>query len=88
MKNYANSADPEKKMDFWASKYDSFTPENMPDFSLGVDGGIGLRDVEAEGVPIERAQPRRVRTAKKKTQGYWHGFVLWLRTKLLRMGAR
>ncbi len=27
-------------------------------------------------------------TLPKRTQGYWHGFLLWLRTKLMRLGGR
>jgi len=76
-KNCANTTDPEKKMDFWASNYDTFTGVTTPEFGPSIDG-----------VQFTQAQPRRVRTAKKKTQGYWHGFVFWLRTKLLRMGAK
>jgi hypothetical protein len=35
---------------------------------------------------IQFASPKRKNTAKRKTQSAWTAFVLWLRTKLLRMG--
>lgn len=72
---YANGRDPEKQLDFRSSNYDSMAGQNPPAFGTG-----------AENVRFEPQPPRRVRSAKKKTQGYWHGFILWLRTKLLRVG--
>lgn len=77
LQNYANDADPEKQLGFVSCNYDSVHVQNPPEFGPGV-----------EDVQFNQAQPRRVRTAKRKTQGYWHGFIFWLRTKLLRMGGR
>ncbi|KAK1764785.1 hypothetical protein QBC33DRAFT_476972, partial [Phialemonium atrogriseum] len=74
LQNYANDADPEKQLGFMSCNYDSVHVQNPPEFGPGV-----------EDVQFNQAQPRRVRTAKRKTQGYWHGFIFWLRTKLLRM---
>ncbi|KAK2608442.1 hypothetical protein QQS21_003011 [Conoideocrella luteorostrata] len=34
------------------------------------------------------SSPKRSRTAKHKTQGVWTTFVLWLRTRLIKMGRR
>ncbi|KAH6633998.1 hypothetical protein B0J18DRAFT_4878 [Chaetomium sp. MPI-SDFR-AT-0129] len=72
-----SSPEPEKHMGFAAHRYDSVTmvPQTPPNF--GVDE-----------VCFDQAPPRRGSGAKRKTQGYWHGFLLWLRTKLLRMSTR
>ncbi|KAI2638469.1 hypothetical protein GGS21DRAFT_488552 [Xylaria nigripes] len=46
-----------------------------------------IRETEARttrSVPI--SSPKRRNTAKKKTKSAWASFVLWLRTKLLRLG--
>ncbi|KAK3393813.1 hypothetical protein B0H63DRAFT_28959 [Podospora didyma] len=67
----------EEKMSFASRKYESVPPDQSPPaFGSGVDD-----------VRFEQARPRRGSTAKKKTQSYWQGFVLWLRTKLLRIGG-
>ncbi|KAK0624648.1 hypothetical protein B0T17DRAFT_616840 [Bombardia bombarda] len=67
----------EKQMGFASRKYESVPGQALPAFGLGVDD-----------VRFEPARPRRGSTAKRKTQTYWQGFVLWLRTKLLRIGGR
>ncbi|KAH6651180.1 hypothetical protein F5144DRAFT_589465 [Chaetomium tenue] len=72
----------EKQVGFAARRYESVSllPQTPPSFGVTVDD-----------VQFERPQPRRgsgAKTAKKKTQGYWQEFLLWLRTKLLRMNAR
>ncbi|KAK3382494.1 hypothetical protein B0T24DRAFT_587243 [Lasiosphaeria ovina] len=68
----------EKQMAFVGRKYESVPPTQAPPaFGTGVDD-----------VRFEQARPRRSSTAKKRTQSYWQGFILWLRTKLLRMSGR
>jgi hypothetical protein len=66
----------EKPVGFAARRYESVSLEPPPAFGVTVD------DVRFEQTA------RRGSGAKRKTQGYWQGFVLWLRTKLLRMGGR
>jgi hypothetical protein len=66
----------EKPVGFAARRYESVSLETPPAFGVTVD------DVRFEQTA------RRGSGAKRKTQGYWQGFVLWLRTKLLRMGGR
>ncbi|KAL2139186.1 hypothetical protein VTI28DRAFT_5684 [Corynascus sepedonium] len=69
----------EKQMGFAARRYESssLVPQTPPSFGSSVDD-----------VHFDQAPPRRGSGAKRKTQGYWQGFLLWLRTKLLRMSAR
>ncbi|KAK3329087.1 hypothetical protein B0H66DRAFT_466680 [Apodospora peruviana] len=68
----------EKEVGFAARKYESVPPsQTLPAFGIGVDD-----------VRFEPSRPRRSSTAKRKTQGYWQGFVLWLRTKLLRLSGK
>ncbi|KAH6853335.1 hypothetical protein B0I37DRAFT_4054 [Chaetomium sp. MPI-CAGE-AT-0009] len=69
----------EKQVGFAARRYESVSlvPQTPPSFG-----------VTADDVRFDQAQPRRGSGAKRKTQGYWQGFLLWLRTKLLRMSAR
>lgn len=67
-----------EKIGFAARKYESVPATQAPPaFGTGVDD-----------VRFEPARPRRTNTAKRKTQGYWQGFVLWFRTKLLRISGR
>jgi hypothetical protein len=75
----ANMTKGEKQMGFAARRYESVSlvPQTPPSFGITVDD-----------VRFEHPQPRRGSGAKRKTQGYWQGFLLWLRTKLLRMSAR
>ena len=53
-------------------------PEALPAFGMATAG-----DVRFE----RQTRPNKPKTAKRKTQGYWHGFILWLRTKLMRLGG-
>ncbi len=65
-------------MDFAARRYDNVQLNTPPAFGVSVDD-----------VRFEQTRPRRRSSgAKRRTQGYWQGFLLWLRTKLLRMGSR
>ncbi|KAM7207107.1 hypothetical protein V8F33_000206 [Rhypophila sp. PSN 637] len=67
-----------EKVGFAARKYESVPATQAPPaFVPGVDD-----------VRFEPARPRRTNTAKRKTQGYWQGFILWFRTKLLRISGR
>ncbi|KAL1838666.1 hypothetical protein VTJ49DRAFT_2418 [Mycothermus thermophilus] len=69
----------EKNSDFAARPYESSS------LAFATPPAFGPT---AEDVHFEQATPRRGSSAKRKTQGYWQGFLLWLRTKLLRMTAR
>ncbi|AEO69985.1 24d7cf6d-100d-4944-8f16-842025984f67 [Thermothielavioides terrestris] len=67
-------AQTEKPVGFASRRYDSVPVEAPPSF------GVTVHDVQ-----FEQTRPRRGSSAKRKTQSYWHGFLLWLRTKLLRL---
>lgn len=58
---------------FMSSNYESTEGGAAPDF------GLDVNDVRFESPP-------RAHTAKRKTQSYWTSFVLWFRTRLLRLG--
>ncbi len=60
---------------FLSSNYESMAGGTTPNFVPAVDN-----------VRFE-APPRR-NTAKRKTQSYWTGFILWLRTRLFRLGRK
>ncbi|KAK3938921.1 hypothetical protein QBC46DRAFT_156006 [Diplogelasinospora grovesii] len=75
--NSDNDMVEKQAMDFVSRKYESVPGQTPPAFVPGVDD-----------VRFEQARPRRGSGAKRKTQTYWQGFILWLRTKLLRMGGR
>ncbi|KAI8961300.1 hypothetical protein F5Y11DRAFT_348700 [Daldinia sp. FL1419] len=64
--------EPEK---FASSNYDSMDARNPPDFGNEAGG--------AQSVPFQPTKRRN--TAKRKTQSTWTMFILWLRTKLLRV---
>ncbi|KAK3341478.1 hypothetical protein B0T25DRAFT_343298 [Lasiosphaeria hispida] len=71
----------EKQMTFAARKYES-VPDGQtlpPAFGPGIGSGV-------EGVRFE-THSRRGSNAKRRTQTYWQGFILWLRTKILRMSG-
>ncbi|KAM7209003.1 hypothetical protein V8F20_000612 [Naviculisporaceae sp. PSN 640] len=68
----------EEKIGFAARKYESVPATQAPPAFVGP----GVDNVRFE------PGPRRSNTAKRKTQGYWQGFVLWFRTKLLRISGR
>ncbi|KAL7620847.1 hypothetical protein AAE478_009845 [Parahypoxylon ruwenzoriense] len=61
---------------FASSNYDSMDARNPPSFGNEAGG--------AQGVIFQST--KRKNTAKKKTQSTWTMFILWLRTKLLRVG--
>ncbi|KAK4136832.1 hypothetical protein BT67DRAFT_375033 [Trichocladium antarcticum] len=63
---------------FASREYESVALDAPPVFGAGA-GAV-------EDVRFEHMHPRRSAGAKRKTQGYWQGFILWLRTKLLRLG--
>lgn len=69
----------EKDADFAARPYESSSMAwaSPPEFGA-----------TADDVHFEQAPPRRGSSAKRKTQSYWQGFLLWLRTKLLRLSTR
>jgi hypothetical protein len=73
----ATPAKGEKPVGFAARRYESVGLDPPPVF-----------DVTVDDVRFEQTRPRRGSGAKRKTQGYWQGFLLWLRTKLLRLSAR
>lgn len=58
---------------FMSSNYESTEGGAAPDF------GLDVNDVRFESPP-------RAHTTKRKTQSYWTSFVLWFRTRLLRLG--
>lgn len=68
-----------EKIGFAARKYETVPATQAPPAFVGP----GVDDVR-----FEPARPRRSNTAKRKTQGYWQGFILWFRTKLLRISGR
>ncbi|KAK4178122.1 hypothetical protein QBC36DRAFT_112046 [Triangularia setosa] len=76
-RRHTDSPSAEKQMGFMSRKYDSVPLETPPAFGPNVDA-----------VRFEQTRPRRGSGPKRKTQSYWAGFVLWLRTKLLRLGGR
>jgi len=76
----AGVADNEKHMGFASRDYESAPVQTPPAF---IPGGASAVD----DVRFDQARPRRSSGAKRKTQGYWQGFILWLRTKLLRLSG-
>lgn len=71
----AQNAAAEKQTGFSSSNYANVPGGARPSFGPGVDG-------------VQFKPTKRTKTAKRKTQGYWNGFILWLRTRLLRLGRR
>jgi len=70
-------------MDFASRKYES-VPDGqttLPAFGPALPPGV-------KDVRFEQARPRRGSAAKRKTQTYWQGFILWLRTKILRLSGK
>ncbi|KAI0976699.1 hypothetical protein F4678DRAFT_121835 [Xylaria arbuscula] len=59
---------------FASSSYDSAGPRSPPTYGR-----------EAGSAPMQYASSKNGNKAKKKTQSAWTAFVLWLRTRLLRM---
>lgn len=60
---------------FMSSNYESTEGGEVPSF------GPDVTDVRFE-------TPKRANGAKRRTQSYWTSFMLWLRTRLLKMGRR
>lgn len=60
---------------FMSSNYESTEGGEVPSF------GPDVADVRFE-------TPKRASGAKRRTQSYWTSFMLWLRTRLLKMGRR
>jgi hypothetical protein len=69
-------------MTFASRQYESVPPGATSPPSFGPAPPPGVGDVR-----FEQARPRRGSNAKRRTQSYWQGFILWLRTKFLRMGG-
>ncbi|KAI8628883.1 hypothetical protein F5Y19DRAFT_475972 [Xylariaceae sp. FL1651] len=61
---------------FLSSSYDSTDPRSPPAYGRAAGSAHS----------VQFSPPKRKNTAKKKTHGAWTAFILWLRTKLLRMG--
>ncbi|KAL2270827.1 hypothetical protein VTJ83DRAFT_198 [Remersonia thermophila] len=76
--NHSTAAS-EKNADFAARPYESAS------LAFATPPAFGPT---AEDADREQAAPRRGSSAKRKTQSYWQGFLLWLRTKLLRLSTR
>ncbi|KAK1752565.1 hypothetical protein QBC47DRAFT_424754 [Echria macrotheca] len=70
-------------MDFASRQYESVPDGETPPPAFGQTPLTG-----ASGVRFEQARPRRGSAAKRKTQSYWQGFILWLRTKILRISGK
>ncbi|KAK3985359.1 hypothetical protein QBC44DRAFT_157176 [Cladorrhinum sp. PSN332] len=77
-RRHTDSPSTEKHMGFMSRKYDTVPLESAPVFV-----GPGVDEVR-----FESSRPRRSSKTKRRTQGYWQEFLLWLRTKLLRLGGR
>ncbi|KAI0466615.1 hypothetical protein F4859DRAFT_293241 [Xylaria cf. heliscus] len=60
---------------FMSSAYDSTDPRSPPTYGREAGASHSVRFTS----------PKRKSKAKKKTQSAWTAFILWLRTKLLRM---
>ncbi|KAI1165713.1 hypothetical protein F5B18DRAFT_144159 [Nemania serpens] len=60
---------------FLSSSYESTGPQSPPTHGRAAGAAHS----------VQFTAPKRKNTAKKKTQGAWTAFILWLRTKLLRM---
>lgn len=63
----------EKPLAFKSNNYENAAKGSTPNFGPTVDS-----------VAFKNA--RRNNTTKRKTQGYWNGFVLWLRTRIFHLG--
>ncbi|EFW98948.1 hypothetical protein CMQ_4800 [Grosmannia clavigera kw1407] len=66
---------PAKPLAFKSSNYDNMMGGTTPSFGPTVEG-------------VAFKNTRRSNTAKRRTQGYWHEFILWLRTRLFRLGRK
>ncbi|KAK4231230.1 hypothetical protein QBC38DRAFT_506945 [Podospora fimiseda] len=77
-RRHTDSPSTEKHMGFMSRKYETVPLEIAPVFV-----GPGVDEVR-----FEPARPRRTSKTKRRTQGYWQEFLLWLRTKLLRLSGR
>ncbi|KAI8955505.1 hypothetical protein F4801DRAFT_268640 [Xylaria longipes] len=73
-KNTSNQMGESEK--FMSSAYNSTGPRSPP--THGMEAGTAHS--------VRFTSPKRKSKAKKKTQGAWTAFILWLRTKLLRIG--
>lgn len=84
----ANVSDAEKGIPGYARDYDTLPDGNyIPRFGRSIDDDTNP-GAQGPGADWRRDRPRRTSTAKKKTQTYWQGFVLWLRTKIFRLSKR
>lgn len=69
------SRSPHDGAPFLSSHYEAAEGGEVPNF------GSDVNDVRFE-------TPKRNDTAKRRTQSYWTSFVLWFRTRLLKLGRR
>jgi len=46
----------------------------------------GILDSQPRADSVQFKSPKRTKTAKHKTMGVWTSFMLWLRTRLLKLG--
>lgn len=51
-------------------------------------GHDGLADGQTRAEDVQFRSPRRAKSAKYKTMGVWTSFMLWLRTRLIKLGRR
>lgn len=49
---------------------------------------LSAQEPQARADDVQFKSPKRTKTAKHKTVGVWTAFVLWLRTRLIKLGRR
>ncbi|OAQ67007.1 hypothetical protein VFPPC_14417 [Pochonia chlamydosporia 170] len=72
-------------------KHGAMTEDNREkvEFSShGYDSTHGEQTAPSRADDVHFKSPKRTKTAKHKTMGVWTAFMLWLRTRLLKMGRR
>lgn len=65
---------------FASRQYESVPAGQTMPPAFGPTPPAGVDDVR-----FEQFRPRRSSNAKRRTQSYWQGFLLWLRTRILRL---
>jgi hypothetical protein len=58
---------------------------SLPDHEIPLAGG---QTAPSRADEVQFKSPKRSKTAKRKTMGVWTAFMLWLRTRLLKMGRQ
>ncbi|KAL5606645.1 hypothetical protein BROUX41_003042 [Berkeleyomyces rouxiae] len=71
-----NDAEKVSDLLFAANNYDDLAPGLEP-----------TDDIEDTGIEVNQS-PSRIYSAKKRTQSSWTAFILWVRTRLFKMGRR